>query len=105
MSRFLQAIFFFFTKILQRSVLTRIAEATQTDVLNSLDAQFLQPRVGFVPDFSQRQILTSTGEEKLVIMLKNCNLGTFGPTILLKGRDIRELISAKRILRFLVLLR
>ncbi|KAI1705025.1 1-phosphatidylinositol-3-phosphate 5-kinase FAB1B [Ditylenchus destructor] len=36
----------------QRKALDSVAVATNSDVITSLDAQFLQPRIGFLPNFA-----------------------------------------------------
>ncbi|KAL3068009.1 hypothetical protein niasHT_037999 [Heterodera trifolii] len=86
------------------NVLLRVARASSADILSSLDAHFLQPRVGFVPEFCQREFTVAGGKCKRVLCFENGD-GNFGVTVLLKGRSIRELVAAKRLLRFLVLSR
>uniref|UniRef100_A0A915E6H5 Uncharacterized protein n=1 Tax=Ditylenchus dipsaci TaxID=166011 RepID=A0A915E6H5_9BILA len=89
---------------IKHKVMERVALATNSDIITSLDTQFLQPRIGFVPDFSQRQFTKVDGSDKKILVLDNC-LGNFGATILLYGSSSKELISAKRVLKFLLLSR
>uniref|UniRef100_A0A1I8B394 1-phosphatidylinositol-3-phosphate 5-kinase n=1 Tax=Meloidogyne hapla TaxID=6305 RepID=A0A1I8B394_MELHA len=92
----------------KRSVLNRISRATSTSILNSIDAQLLQPRVGIVSKFRQLEFDTSTNNRKHFVLLEDSEGGEgnkFGITILLKSKDLFELKAAKRILRFLILSR
>uniref|UniRef100_A0A914MFL5 FYVE-type domain-containing protein n=1 Tax=Meloidogyne incognita TaxID=6306 RepID=A0A914MFL5_MELIC len=92
----------------KRSVLNRISRATSTSILNSIDAQLLQPRVGIVSKFRQLEFNTCTFDRKHFVLLEDSEGGEgnkFGITILLKSSNLYELKAAKRILRFLVLSR
>ncbi|KAI3422506.1 hypothetical protein GPALN_013012 [Globodera pallida] len=86
------------------NVLLRVARTSSADILSSLDAHFLQPRVGFVPEFCQHEFTVADGKCKRMLFFENGG-GDFGVTVLLKGRSLRELVAAKRLLRFLVLSR
>ncbi|KAI1699898.1 phosphatidylinositol-4-phosphate 5-Kinase domain-containing protein [Ditylenchus destructor] len=88
----------------KRKVLDRVAIATNSDVITSLDAQFLQPRIGFVPDFTQREFTLVGGVRKKVLILDNCT-GNFGASILLFGQTQKDLEAAKRVLKFLIVAR
>lgn len=52
----------------KHKVLQRIARATNADIITSLDAQFLQPRIGFVSDFEQREYIMLENTRKKIIV-------------------------------------
>lgn len=49
-------------------VLERISRCTNSDIIKSLDTQFLQPRIGFVPDFSQQEFILCNGTKKRILV-------------------------------------
>lgn len=52
----------------KRKILQRIARATNADIITSLDAQFLQPRTGFISDFEQREYTMLDKTRKKIIV-------------------------------------
>lgn len=49
-------------------VMERISRCTNSDIIKSLDTQFLQPRIGFVPDFSQQELVLIDGSKKKILV-------------------------------------
>ncbi|CAD5220879.1 unnamed protein product [Bursaphelenchus xylophilus] len=82
-------------------VLERLSRCTGADIINSLDAQFLQPRIGFCPRFYERTVRLANGKEKQLIVLDECD-GSLGMSVVIRAESERELKAVKRILKLLL---
>ncbi|CAD5215028.1 unnamed protein product [Bursaphelenchus okinawaensis] len=86
---------------LKSLVLERLSRCTGADIIKSLDAQFLQPRIGFCPRFYERSIRLANGSEKQLIVLDECD-GSLGVSVVIRAESNRELKGVKRILKLLL---
>uniref|UniRef100_F1KR02 1-phosphatidylinositol-3-phosphate 5-kinase n=2 Tax=Ascaris TaxID=6251 RepID=F1KR02_ASCSU len=87
---------------IKSQVLHRVARSTRADVMPSLDAQLLQQKIGFSPVFKQQKVRLANGTSKTLLVFSDCP-AELGCSVVLKGRSMRELRAAKRILRHMVL--
>jgi hypothetical protein len=98
-------------------ILERLARSTNADILSSLDAQFLQPRVGYCPryfvymyilmqvfSYYQRNVRLADGSQKELMVLDECD-PSLGISIVIRAANLHELNAVKRILRLLIQLR
>uniref|UniRef100_A0AAF5CZA6 1-phosphatidylinositol-3-phosphate 5-kinase n=1 Tax=Strongyloides stercoralis TaxID=6248 RepID=A0AAF5CZA6_STRER len=85
-------------------IMKRIARIVGSDVLPAFDAQILNQRIGYVYHFSQERVLLRDGKVKTILVFKQ-DSGVNGVSVLLKASSTRELKSAKRILKLIILAR
>ncbi|KHN87270.1 1-phosphatidylinositol 3-phosphate 5-kinase [Toxocara canis] len=87
---------------IKTQVLHRVARSTRADVMPSLDARLLQQKIGFCPTFSQQKVYLANGKSKNLLVFSEC-APDLGCSVVLRGRSMRELRAAKRVLRYIVL--
>ncbi|KAI6210253.1 1-phosphatidylinositol-3-phosphate 5-kinase [Aphelenchoides besseyi] len=89
---------------LKATILERLARSTNADIISSLDAQFLQPRVGFCPRYYQRTVNLADGKQKNLLVLDECD-PALGISVVIRAPTIHECTAVKRILRLLLQMR
>ncbi|KAI6192198.1 FYVE zinc finger family protein [Aphelenchoides bicaudatus] len=85
-------------------ILERLARSTNADILSSLDAQFLQPRIGFCPRYYQRNVRLADGTQKELMVLDECD-PSLGISIVIRASSLSELEAVKRVFRLLLQMR
>ncbi|KAI6239386.1 1-phosphatidylinositol-3-phosphate 5-kinase [Aphelenchoides fujianensis] len=86
---------------LKPTILERLARSTNADIISSLDAQFLQPRVGFCPRYYQRAVRLADGRQKNLLVLDECD-PALGVSVVIRAPTLHECEAVKRILRLLL---
>ncbi|CAI5455621.1 unnamed protein product [Caenorhabditis angaria] len=86
---------------IKTNALQRIARTTNADILSNSDAQLVDQKLGFCPEFSLRTYELKNGTTKMLMCFSDCPK-EFGCSVILKSNNDAELQSVKRVLMFLI---